>query len=129
MCAIRAWASYLRAMLAVRGIKDNRLRVIPRRIIQNRASGKPGAWSRLARSIMRRPVLYLVVAGGLMIGPALPALNLRLTSGGNRGVPLPSETTRRFALHSATPGPRALAPHQVAVDTGRHGGASAAAAV
>src|SRR5260221_4074686 len=115
MCAIRAWASYLRAMLAVRGIKDNRLRVIPRRIIQNRASGKPGAWSRLARSIMRRPVLYLVVAGGLMIGLALPALNLHLTSGDNRRVPLTTETTPRFELLRATLGPSALAPDPILI--------------
>ncbi|HKA67018.1 MAG TPA: MMPL family transporter, partial [Solirubrobacterales bacterium] len=127
--SIAASATFLPALLAVMGTKVNRLRVIPRRIIQNRASGKPGAWSRLARSIMRRPVLYLVVAGGLMIGLALPALNLHLTSGDNRGVPLTRESTRGFALLRDTLGPGALAPNQIVIDTGRHGGAYAPAVV
>ena len=64
----------------------------------------PGSGARLARSIMRRPVLYLVVAGGLMIGLALPALGLHLTSGDNRGVPLTTESTRGFALLRSTLG-------------------------
>jgi trehalose monomycolate/heme transporter len=123
--SIAASATFLPALLAVMGTKVNRLRVIPRRIIENRAAGKPGAWSRLARSIMRRPVLYLVVAGGLMIGLALPALGLHLTSGDNRGVPLTRESTRGFALLRDTLGPGALAPNQIVIVTDRRGGAYA----
>ena len=107
------------------GTKVNRLRVIPRSILEHRASGRTGVWSRLARSIMRRPILYLVVAGGLMIGLALPALGLHLTSGDNRGVPLTTESTRGFALLRATLGPGALAPNQIVIDTGRRDGAYA----
>jgi RND superfamily putative drug exporter len=119
--SIAAAATFLPALLAVMGTRVNRLRVIPRRIVESRAAGEAGAWSRLARSIMRRPVLYLLVAGGLMIGLALPALNLHLTSGDNRGVPLTRESTRGFALLRDTIGAGALAPNQVVIDAGRHG--------
>ncbi len=123
--SIAASATFLPALLAVMGRKVNRFRVIPRRIIENRASGKPGAWSRLARSIMRRPVPYLLVAGGLMIALALPALGLHLTSGDNRGAPQTRESTKGYALLSDTLGAGALAPNQLVIETGRSGGAYA----
>ena len=117
--SIAASATFLPALLAVMGTKVNRLRVIPRRILENRAAGRPGAWSRLARSIMRRPVLYLVLAGGLMVGLALPALGLHLTSGDNRGVPLTQRVDARASrCCEDTLGPGALAPNQLVIDTG-----------
>jgi RND superfamily putative drug exporter len=123
--SIAASATFLPALLAVMGTKVNRLRVIPRGILEHRAQGRTGVWTRLARSIMRRPVLYLVVAGGLMIGLALPALGLHVTSGDNRGVPLTKESTEGFELLRNTLGPGALAPNQIVIETGRPGGAYA----
>ncbi len=125
--SIAASATFLPALLSVMGTKVNRLRVIPRSILEHRAEGRTGVWARLARSIMRRPVLYLVVAGGLMIGLALPALSLRLTSGDNRGVPLTRESTRGFALLRDTLGPGALAPNQIMIVTDQPGGANSPA--
>jgi len=123
--SIAASATFLPALLAVMGTKVNRFRVIPRSILEHRAQGRTGFWARLARSIMRRPVLYTVVAGGLMIGLALPALGLHVTSGDNRGVPLTKESTEGFELLRDTLGPGALAPNQILVETGRPGGAYA----
>ncbi len=123
--SIAASATFLPALLGVMGTKVNKFRVIPRRILEHRASGNQGAWSKLAHSIMRRPIPYLVVAGGLMIGLALPALGLHLTSGDNRGIPLTKESTRGFALLRSTLGPGALAPNQVVIDTGSPNGAYA----
>jgi uncharacterized membrane protein YdfJ with MMPL/SSD domain len=121
--SIAASATFLPALLAVMGRKVNRFRVIPKSILEHRASGRTGAWSRLARSIMRRPIPYLVVAGGLMVALALPALGLHVTSGDNRGVPLTRESTRGFDLLRSTLGPGALAPNQIVIETGRPGGA------
>jgi RND superfamily putative drug exporter len=127
--SIAAAATFLPALLAAMGTKVNRLRVIPRGILEHRASGRTGAWSRLAHSIMRRPIPYLVVAGGLMIALALPALGLHVTSGDNRGVPLTKESTRGYALLRDTLGPGALAPNQIVIDTGRRDGAYAPATI
>jgi RND superfamily putative drug exporter len=108
----------------VLGRKVNRFRVIPRRILEARAEGRPGFWTRLSRSIMRHPVAFLVAATAAMLALALPALSLHLTSGDNRGVPLTTESTRALKLLEDTLGPGALAPNQIVVDTGRPGGAA-----
>jgi RND superfamily putative drug exporter len=121
--SITAAATFLPALLAMTGHRINRLRVVPKRVLVARADGRPGFWTRLSRSIMRRPVLYLVCASALMLGLAVPALDLKLTGGDNRGIPLTTESTRGLALLQDTLGPGALAPHQIAVDTGRRHGA------
>jgi trehalose monomycolate/heme transporter len=127
--SIAASATFLPALLAVMGTRVNRFRVIPKGILRHRAEGHAGAWARLARSIMRRPVLYLVLAGGLMIGLALPALGLKLSSGDNRGVPLTRESTQGLALLEDTLGPGALVPNQFIIVTDRPNGAFAPSVV
>ena len=125
LVSITASATLLPALLAVMGHGVNRWRIIPRRVLERRAaSDVTGPWHRLATSIMRRPVLWFVAAGGLMIALALPALGLSLTGGDNRGVPLTTESTRGLHVLQTTLGPGALAPHQLVVDTHRAGGAS-----
>ena len=130
LVSIAASATLLPALLSVMGRGVNRLRVIPRRVLERRAAKNvTGFWHGLATSIMRRPLLWFCAAGGLMIALALPALGLALTSGDNRGIPLTTESTRGMHVLQTTLGPGALAPHQVVVDTHRAGGASAPAVV
>ncbi|MGH2984609.1 MAG: MMPL family transporter [Solirubrobacterales bacterium] len=121
--SIAASATFLPALLAILGRNINRFRVIPKRVLAARAEGRPGLWTRLSRSIMRHPILYLVGASAVMIALALPALQLHLTGGDNRGVPLTTESTKGLALLEDTLGPGALAPNQIYVDTHRPGGA------
>src|SRR5262249_22698259 len=85
--------------------------------------------TRLSRSIMRNPIAYLVGASAVMLALALPALQLHLTSGDNRGVPLTTESTRGLKLLEDTLGPGALAPNQIVVDTGSPRGAFAPSTV
>jgi uncharacterized membrane protein YdfJ with MMPL/SSD domain len=130
LVSIAASATLLPALLSVMGRGVNRLRVIPRRVLERRAAKNvTGFWHGLATSIMRRPLLWFCAAGGLMIVLALPALGLALTSGDNRGIPLTTESTRGMHVLQTTLGPGALAPHQIVIDTGRAGGASDPAVV
>jgi uncharacterized membrane protein YdfJ with MMPL/SSD domain len=125
LVSIAASATLLPAMLSVMGRGVNRLRIIPRRVLERRsAKDVTGFWHSLATSIMRRPVLWFCAAGGLMVALALPALGLALTGGDNRGVPLTTEATRGLHVLQTTLGPGALAPHQLVVDTHRAGGAT-----
>ena len=98
-------------------------------MLQKRASGAPGLWSRLAHSIMRHPIPYLVATSAVMLALAIPATELRLTGGDNRGTPSGTEAADGLILLESRIGPGPLAPHQVVVDTGRPGGARAPATV
>ena len=125
LVSIVASATLLPALLGLMGRRINRLRFIPRRVLDRRAARETtGGWHRLATAIMRRPVLFFVASAGFMLTLALPALDLHLTGGDNRGVPLTTESTRGLHVLETTLGPGALAPHQIVVDTGRPGGAS-----
>jgi len=121
--SIAASATFLPALLAVLGRKVNRFRVIPKRILAARAEDRPGLWTRLSHSIMRHPIAYLVGSSAVMIALAVPALQLKLTGGDNRGVPLTTQSTQGLALLEDTLGPGALAPNQIVIDTHRPGGA------
>jgi RND superfamily putative drug exporter len=72
---------------------------------------------------MRRPIPVLVGSAALMLAIAVPALQLSLTSGDNRGVPGGTNATDGLLVLERTIGPGSLAPHQIVVDTGRPGGA------
>jgi RND superfamily putative drug exporter len=123
LVSIAASATLLPALLAVMGRKVNKLRIIPARILHKRSTLQTGFWTRLARSIMRRPILYLVGGGIVMLAVAFPATQLKLTGGDNRGIPLTTEASKGLALLEDTLGPGSLAPNQVVIDTGRPNGA------
>jgi RND superfamily putative drug exporter len=123
LVSIAASATFLPAFLAVMGRGVNRFRVIPKRILANRAAHDvTGGWHRFALAIMRRPLLWGGLAAALLIALALSATGLHLTGGDNRGVPLTTEATRGLAVLERTLGPGALAPQQVVIDTHRPGG-------
>jgi uncharacterized membrane protein YdfJ with MMPL/SSD domain len=129
LVSIAASATLLPAFLSVLGTRVNRFRVVPRRVLERRASGAPGLWWRLARSIMRRPVAYLLGTAAVLLALAIPALQLHLTGGDNRSTPRGTQASDGLYLLESTIGPGALAPHQIVVDTGAPGGATARATV
>jgi RND superfamily putative drug exporter len=126
LVSIAASATFLPAFLSVMGTRVNRLRVIPRHILERRAAKEEtGLWHGLAMAIMRRPLLWGGLAAGLMIALALQATGLKLTGGDNRGIPITTEAARGLKTLENTLGPGALAPQQIVIDTGRPGGAYA----
>src|SRR4051812_29375980 len=128
LVSIAASATLLPALLSVMGRGVNRIRIIPRRILDRRTrEDATGFWHSLATSIMRHPVAWFCAAGGLMVALALPALSLALTGGDNRGVPLTTEATRGLHVLEGRLGRGARARRQIAVDTHRAGGANAPA--
>src|ERR1044072_916562 len=58
----------------------DRVRLLPRAVVERRES-EENMWSRLARSIMRKPVWYAVGATSLLVALALPVLTLDLGPG------------------------------------------------
>jgi RND superfamily putative drug exporter len=82
-----------------------------------------GLWARLARSIMRRPLIYLAAGATLLLAAAAPVFDLQLTPGSTSGTPQSPESIRGFNVLRDAVGPGAVAPAQVLVDAGRPGGA------
>jgi uncharacterized membrane protein YdfJ with MMPL/SSD domain len=124
LVSIAAAATFLPAFLAVMGRKVNRLRVIPKRVLEKRAAQDvTGFWHALAVRIMRRPWIWGGAATALLVALALAATGLHLTGGDNRGTPITTEAARGLKILEDTLGPGALAPQQILIDTGRRNGA------
>jgi RND superfamily putative drug exporter len=88
-----------------------RHRVVPRRPME---TGK-GFWVRLSETIMRRPLLFLVLGTALLLGAAIPAFWLQLTPGSTFGIPRTSQSVRGFDVLRTAVGPGAVAPSQILV--------------
>ncbi|HVM68452.1 MAG TPA: MMPL family transporter [Gaiellaceae bacterium] len=90
------------------------------------ASGDPqrGFWARLARSIMRRPLLYLALGGSALVAATIPVLDLELTPGSTGGTPQHPEAIQGLGVLREAVGPGALAPTTILVDAGRPGAAT-----
>jgi RND superfamily putative drug exporter len=117
--SIVAAATLQPALLAVYGRRGvARRRILPYEPVDP----ERGFWARLARSIMRRPLLYLTVGGSVLVAAALPALAIALTPGSTYGIPRHPPAVKGFDLLRAAVGPGAVAPTQVLVDTGHAGG-------
>src|SRR5205814_4620975 len=71
LVSIAASATLLPALLAMMGRRVNRLRFIPRSVMQRRARGEGSFWHRLAGAIMHRPIPILVGIAAILIALAL----------------------------------------------------------
>jgi len=92
LVAMLAALTALPALLAVLGPRINALRIpFPRR--RRSAAAGEGGWARLARSVMRRPVLYLVAVTVVLLAMAAPFL--RASFGGFDERVLPEGTPSR----------------------------------
>ncbi len=78
-----------------------------------------GFWARHARSIMGRPVAYLVVGCVVMLGLAAPALFLHPTPGSFSGIPSFPESMQGYALLRERVGAGAVMPTEIVVDGAR----------
>ena len=94
--------TFLPALLAVLGPAVNRLS-IP--IVGRRPQSGRGAWHRMATWVMRRPVIVLVPALGLLVLAGVPFLHLRLANAGIDQLPPRLESRQGFdTLVTSFPG-------------------------
>ncbi|MDQ1671061.1 MAG: trehalose monomycolate/heme transporter [Actinomycetota bacterium] len=86
----------LPALLAVLGHRVNSLRVpLPRRTTSRRAQSSTdgqGAWSRLAHSVMRRPVVYVAVIVPVLLLAGAPFLRVEFGGVDHRALPAGTES-------------------------------------
>jgi RND superfamily putative drug exporter len=74
-----------------------------------------GFWARLARGIMARPVIFLVVGASVLVAAALPAFGLQLTPGSTFGIPRTPQSVQGFDILRDAVGPGAVSPTVVLV--------------
>jgi putative drug exporter of the RND superfamily len=102
----------------------DRVRLVPKQIVERRDDPEHGFWPRLARTIMRRPAVFAAATTAGLVLAATPLLALQLGPGSNKGIPQDLEAVRGLAILSSAVGDGALSPTEIVVDTGRAGGAS-----
>jgi putative drug exporter of the RND superfamily len=119
LVSVAAATTLLPALLSVYGRRGSRRLRLTRR----RRNGS-GFWQRLARSIMRRPLLFLAGGSAVLLLAAAPVFALRLTPGSADGVPQTLPSIYGFHLLRGALGAGALSPTQVVIDSGRRGGAA-----
>ncbi|MEU3465702.1 MMPL family transporter [Streptomyces sp. NPDC006733] len=79
------------------------------------STGRGDRWGRVARQIMRRPVLFLTVASAALLALAVPSLDLRTFTPDARIAPTSSPVRQGFDTVRAQFGPGTASPHQVVV--------------
>ncbi|MBD0330727.1 MAG: MMPL family transporter [Thermoleophilia bacterium] len=121
LVSIVAALTLLPALLALAGDRLDAVRLLPRPLVERRER-ETAFWSRLAATIMRRPVAVAAAAGALLLALAAPVLRLELTPGSNRGIPQALESVQGIDVLARTLGEGAVSPSEVLVDAGSPGG-------
>jgi RND superfamily putative drug exporter len=83
-----------------------------------------GFWARLARAIMRRPLLFFAAGAAILVAAAVPVVDLQLTPGSAQGIPQTPQSVHGLNLLRDAVGPGALSPTQIVIDGGRPGAVS-----
>lgn len=97
LVSIVAALTLLPAVLSLLGDRINALRIpyFGRAAV---GTSESPFWSRIVRAVMRRPVLSLALAAGLLVAAALPALTLAVGSAGPSTLPDSFESKQGFVL-------------------------------
>jgi putative drug exporter of the RND superfamily len=104
----------------------DRVRLIPKRIVERRQDEETNFWARFARTIMRRPKLFASTSVALLLALAIPVFWLSLGPGSNKGIPQDLEATRGLNIIAEAAGEGAVSTTDIAIDTGAPGGAARA---
>ncbi len=120
--SVVAALTLLPALLSLVGPRLERVRILPRSLLDRRADHERGFWATLARSIMRRPKAYALGTTAFLLLLAVPLLTIEIGPGTNTGIPQRLEAIRGLDVVSEAVGDGALAPVEIVIDTGRPGG-------
>jgi RND superfamily putative drug exporter len=82
-----------------------------------------GVWARVARGVIRRPLLVLLMTLTILGGATFSIFWMQLTPGSLTAIPQNIQAARALTLVSNRVGSGAITPLEVIVDTGRRNGA------
>jgi uncharacterized membrane protein YdfJ with MMPL/SSD domain len=126
--AMAASITVLPALLAALGDRVDRGRIpFLSRWTRKRAGEGGGVWTRIIDRVLRRPVLSVVLAGGVLVALAVPALGLNMENGGVETLPREIPVVQTYdRIHEAFPGENIPAMAVVEADDVRDGEVGAA---
>ena len=113
--AVLGALTLLPALLKLLGPKINRLS-IPGLRRQRSADDDSGFWAFAARGVMRRPVLSIVIAVGILVAVAIPATTIKAGLAGVETMPEDSEARQAFGVLAADFSAGLTAPAEVVLD-------------
>jgi len=117
-CALSLQPALL-SLLGLRGVRPVGIRgLMARREVST------GLWARIARGVIRRPLLVLVSTLVVLGGVTTSIFWLQLTPGSVTAIPQNIEAARALNLVSSRAGPGAITPIEIIIDTGRSHGAA-----
>ncbi len=122
--SVVAAVTLLPAMLSLAGARLDGVRLLPKRVLERRESRERGFWPRLARTIMRRPVLFAVGSTAFLLALTIPLFSLELGPGSNEGIPRDLPSVQGLDVLTDAVGAGATAPTNIVVDTGAAAGAA-----
>ncbi len=117
-CALSLQPALL-SLLGRRGVRP----VVVRGLMARRDVSS-GLWARIARGVIRRPLLVLVTTLVVLGGATFSIFWMQLTPGSVTAIPQNIEAAKALTLVSGRAGPGAITPIEVIVDTGRSHGAA-----
>ena len=118
IAAVSAALTLLPAALSLMGTKVNALRLpfVGRRLTSSPDDATGGFWNTMTRMVMKRPVVFLVIAGGLMIAAAVPALGLNQGFNGVDVLPDRLQSKQAFLVLEQEFSFGAASPAEIVVD-------------
>jgi uncharacterized membrane protein YdfJ with MMPL/SSD domain len=103
--AVLGSLTVLPAVLSKLGDKVEKGRVPIVGRMRHRNHGESRIWGWILDRVLRRPVVSLVVAGGILIALAIPAVNMHTVNAGASGLPKDLEVTKVYdRIQAAFPG-------------------------
>jgi len=115
--AVLASLTFLPAILSVMGDGVNRFRVPHFTRRQSQSPDRQGAvWDRITYAVMRRPVISLILAGGLLIAAAVPYFSINTGTSGVTELPDKFQAKQGFLVLQEEFGFGLNAPAEVVID-------------
>jgi RND superfamily putative drug exporter len=124
LVSVLAAVTLLPALLYWLEDRLDRVRLVPRRVIERREDSERSFWAKLAGTIMRRPVVFAAGTAAALLLLAAPVTVLQLGPGSNEGVPQDLQAVQGLNVLTEAVGEGAISPTDIVIDSGRDGGAS-----
>ena len=121
--SVLAAVTFLPAVLSLVGKPLDRVRLLPKSWLEQRADPESGFWAVLSRFIMRHAKLVAGTTSAFLVLLTLPVLALELGPGSNEGIPRDLEAVQGLEIVDDAVGAGATAPSAIVIDTGSPGGA------